>query len=150
MLGCTSRSFCHQFQTLDLLLELAQAAVKMIVGELALGILPAGVHRILCCCRSRHQLDPKLCSHLSHYPRLIRTKSLFKGPGEFRRRGMQEGESRSSTPVTEMPQIIMMPPQHYQFLPLAPQQYLPPPAPPRRLSSPPAPKDPADLHSYIA
>jgi hypothetical protein len=58
MLGCTSRSFCHQFQTSDLLPELAQAAVKMVVGELALEILPTGVHQILCCCRRRHQLDP--------------------------------------------------------------------------------------------
>ena len=49
-----------------------------------------------------------------------------------------------------MPQIIMMPPPHYQFPPLAPQQCLPPPAPPGRLSSPPALEDPADLHSYIA
>jgi hypothetical protein len=71
-------------------------------------------------------------------------------PGEFRRRGRQEGESRPSTPVTPMPQIIMMPPQHYQFPPLAPQQCLPPPAPPGRLSSHPAPEDPADLHRYIA
>jgi hypothetical protein len=71
-------------------------------------------------------------------------------PGEFRRRGRQEGESRPSAPVTPMPQIIMMPPQHYQFPPLPPQQYLPPPAPPGRQSSLPAPEDPADLHSYIA
>jgi hypothetical protein len=59
-------------------------------------------------------------------------------------------ESRSSVPVTPMPQIIMMPPQPYQFPPLAPQQYLPPPAPAGRQSSPPGPADPADLHSYIA
>jgi hypothetical protein len=59
-------------------------------------------------------------------------------------------ESRSSVPVTPMPQIIMMPPQPYQFPPLAPQQYLPPPAPAGRQSSPPGPEDPADLHSYIA
>ena len=71
-------------------------------------------------------------------------------PGEPRRRGRQEDESGPSTPVTPMPQIIMMPPQPYQFPPLAPQQYLPPPAAPGRQSSLPAPEDPADLHSYIA
>jgi len=36
-------------------------------------------------------------------------------PGEFRRRGREEGEPGPSTPVTTMPQIIMMPPQPYQF-----------------------------------
>jgi hypothetical protein len=36
-------------------------------------------------------------------------------PGEFRRRGREEGEPGPSTPVTPMPQIIMMPPQPYQF-----------------------------------
>jgi hypothetical protein len=71
-------------------------------------------------------------------------------PGESRRRGRQEDEPGPSTPVTPMPQIIMMLPQPYQFPPLAPQQYLPPPAPSGRQSSPPAPEDPADLHSYIA
>ena len=49
-----------------------------------------------------------------------------------------------------MPQIIMMPPQPYQFPPLAPQQYLAPPAPAGRQSSPPGSEDPTDLHSYIA
>ena len=71
-------------------------------------------------------------------------------PGEFRRRGRQEDVSRPSTPVTPMPQIIIMPPQQYQFPPLAPQQYPLPPATPGRQSSPPALEDPADLHSYIA
>jgi hypothetical protein len=49
-----------------------------------------------------------------------------------------------------MPQIIMMPPQHYQFPALARRQYLPPSAPLGRLSSPPASENPADLRSYIA
>jgi hypothetical protein len=70
-------------------------------------------------------------------------------PGESRRWGRQEGEPGHSTSVTPMPQIIMMPPQPYQFTPLAPQQYLPPPAPPGRQSSPPAAEDSADLHRYI-
>jgi len=39
-----------------------------------------------------------------------------------------------------MPQIIMIPPQPYQFPPLAPQKYLPAPAPPGRQSSPSTPK----------
>jgi hypothetical protein len=71
-------------------------------------------------------------------------------PGELRRRGREEGDLRPSTPATPMPQIIMMPPQPYQFPPLPPQQYLPPPAPAGRQSSPPGPEDPADLYSYIA
>ena len=68
--------------------------------------------------------------------------------GEFRRRGRQENELRSFTPVTTMPQIIMIPPQPNQFPPLPPQQYLPP-APAGRQPSPPDTEDPADLHSYI-
>ena len=69
-------------------------------------------------------------------------------PGYFGRRGREEGEPGPSTPGTPMSQIIMIPPQPYQFPPLAPQQYLPPPAPAGRQSSPPGPADPADLHSY--
>jgi hypothetical protein len=71
-------------------------------------------------------------------------------PGEFRRRGRQENESRPSTPVAPMPQIIMMPPHYYQFPPLALHQYLPPPAPLGKLTSPLGPEDPADLRIYIA
>jgi hypothetical protein len=71
-------------------------------------------------------------------------------PGEFRRRGRQDGEPGPSTSVTPMPQIIMMPPQPYLLPPLAPQQYLPPPAQAGRQSSPPGPEDPAHLHSYIS
>jgi len=45
-------------------------------------------------------------------------------PGEFRRRGRQESELKPFTPVTPTSQIIMIPPQPYQFPPLAPQQHL--------------------------
>src|ERR1700733_15587625 len=123
MLGCTSQSFCHQFQTSDLLLELAQVAVKMVVGELALGILPAGCHQILCCCRRRHQLESQTMFSSISLSKIDKNQVTIQEPGEFRRQGMQQGESRPSTPVTPMPQIIMMPLQHHQFPPLAPQQY---------------------------
>src|SRR5271154_7108167 len=76
---------------------------------------------------------------------------LFQGKGSFGKglgmwRSYADTSPGPSTPVPQMPQIIMMPTPQYQLPPIQLQYQLPAPAPSTRQSSPPAPEDPADLH----